>query len=191
MFRRNGVRIRDFRGYPPTREAAYFTDSANPVLYVVALGSGGQVLDPNGFEVLPLSGDFVQVPNQTNANGIVATPNGDALILVQSNTGLLFRVDPATGAAFAIDLGGESVSRGDGLLLQGHILYVVRNSLNQIAVIELDNSLLAGEYIGNLTNSAFEIPTTIARFGNSLYAVNAKFGAPFVGTNYEVVRVVK
>ena len=34
-----------------------------------------------------------------NANGIALTPNGRALLVVQSATGLLFRVNPRTGEA--------------------------------------------------------------------------------------------
>jgi len=34
-------------------------------------------------------------------------------------------VDPDTGEASAIDLGGDAVPNGDGLLLRGHTLYVV------------------------------------------------------------------
>jgi hypothetical protein len=41
-----------------------------------------------------------------------------------------------------------------------------------------------------LTNPAFDVPTTAARFGSSLYAVNAKFGTPPTpATPYEIVRV--
>ena len=38
-----------------------------------------------------------------NANGIAATPNGKRLIIVQSNTGKLFTVDPKTGDDRLID----------------------------------------------------------------------------------------
>ena len=38
-----------------------------------------------------------------NVNGIDATPNGTWLVIVQSNTGKLFRVNPSTGATVEID----------------------------------------------------------------------------------------
>ena len=93
-----------------TRQAAYFTDSANAQLYVVPLGPGGALPDGGGFQPLPLSGDWNQVPG-FNANGIEATPNGDALIVVNSTVGAIYRVDPATGMANAIELGGASLKR--------------------------------------------------------------------------------
>lgn len=173
-----------------TRDAAYFTDSLNPALYVVPLRPGGSLSDPLTFSVLPLSGDFVLAPG-FNANGIAATPNGRWLIIVQSSTGLLYRVNAETGATSLIDLGGELVTSGDGILLDGRTLYVTRNSLNLIAVIELDRTLLAGTYVGDITTADFSVPTTIAEFGNALYAVNARFGIPIQGTPYQVVRVSK
>ena len=173
-----------------TRTAAYFTDSLNPALYVVPLGPGGELPNSASFTVLSLSGDYVMAPG-FNANGIAATPNGKSLIIVQSNTGLLYRVDPSSGVTTLIDLNGALVTNGDGILLDGHTLYVCRNALNQIAVVELDPSLATGDYVGDIVSPDFKIPTTIAEFGNSLYAVNARFGEPIEGTQYQVVRVSK
>ena len=126
-----------------------------------------------------------------NANGIAATPNGKSLIIVQSNTGLLHRVDPSSGITTLIDLNGALVTNGDGILLDGHTLYVSRNALNQVAVVKLDPSLATGDYVGDIESPDFKIPTTIAEFGNSLYTVNARFGEPIEGTQYQVVRVSK
>jgi sugar lactone lactonase YvrE len=141
-------------------------------------------------EEIPLSGDYVFTPGAFNANGIAATPNGKTLIIVNSVDGLLYNVDPDTGEATLIDLGGDTVPNGDGILLQGKTLYVVQNRLNQIAVVELNSDLTEGTIVDTITDSDFRVPTTIARFGNSLYAVNARFGTtPTPDTEYEVVRV--
>lgn len=164
-----------------TREAAYFTDSQRPVLYVVDA-------DLQGARELALEG-FVMAPG-FNLNGIVASPDGDTLIAVQSATGMLWRIDPATGAAAPLDLGGATVPNGDGLLLQGRTLYVVQNFLNQIAVVRLNSDFTAGEVVRTITDEDFSVPTTIARFGSSLYAVNARFGTPPTpDTDYWVTRV--
>jgi sugar lactone lactonase YvrE len=177
-----------------TRTAAYFTDSFNARLFVLPLGPGGALPPADGFQVLPLGGDWVQVPGPFvfNANGIEATPNGDALIVINSNRGEIYRVDPLTGLAELIDLGGASLSAGDGLLLDGKTLYVMRNRLNQIAVVQLANDLAAGAVTGAITDPAFRVPTTIAEHGSSIYAVNARFGTP-PGPNvdYDIVRVGK
>ena len=173
-----------------TREAAYFTDSLNPFIYVVPLGRGGRLPANPSFIARPLSGDFHQTPG-FNLNGIAATPNGKSLIVIQSSAGVLFHVDPLSGVAKAIDLDNVPLTNGDGLWLDGRTLYVVRNQLNQIAVIELNHSITAGKYVDNITSPHFDVPTTIAEFGKSLYAVNARFGTPIVGAEYQVVRVFK
>jgi sugar lactone lactonase YvrE len=171
-----------------TRDAAYFTNSSQPEFYRVPLASNGMPLGT--WETIQLSGDYVFTPGAFNANGIAATPNGKTLIIVNSVDGALYTVDPATGEATLIDLGGETVVNGDGILLQGKTLYVVQNFFNQIAVVQLEPDLSAGTIVDTLTSSSFGIPTTIARFGSSLYAVNSHFDTPPTpATEYEVVRV--
>jgi sugar lactone lactonase YvrE len=101
-------------------------------------------------------------------------------------------VDPLSGQAVLIDLGGGSVPNGDGILLVGSTLYVVQNALNQIAVIQLGSGLASGTIIETITNPNFQVPTTIARSGRTLYVVNAKFGTPPTpDTPYEVVKVTR
>lgn len=172
-----------------TREAAYFTESFAPVLYRVSLGrQGAPPRDSDAFETITLGGDFNYIPGSFNTNGIAATPNGKALIIVNSTTGTLYLVDPDTGQAEEIE--GVSVPAGDGILLHGKTLYVVQNQLNQIAVISLSPDYQTGTLVDTITSPQFRVPTTIASFGNALYAVNARFGVtPTPDTEYEVVRV--
>ena len=173
-----------------TRNAVFFTDSFRPVLYRVQLDQGGRLLGQEAVSELALSGEFDFEPGSFNTNGIAASPNDKWLIIVNSTLGTLYRVDPATGEAKRIDLGGATVPNGDGILLHGKTLYVVQNRLNQIAVINLDPGLASGVLERTITDPAFRVPTTIARFGNALYAVNARFGTPPTpDTDYDVVRV--
>jgi sugar lactone lactonase YvrE len=173
-----------------TRDAAYFTNSMQPILYRVPLESNGELPASPTVEEIPLTGDYVFTPGAFNANGIAATPNGKTLIIVNSVDGLLYNVDPTTGVATLIDLDGATVPNGDGILLQGKTLYVVQNRLNQIAVVKLNSDLTEGAVRETITSPLFRVPTTIARFGNALYVVNARFGTePTPETEYEVVRV--
>src|SRR5215207_5366533 len=173
-----------------TKDAAYFTNSMQPVLYRLPLENTGNLPAPPTAEEIPLTGDYQFTQGAFNANGIAATPNGNTLIIVNSVDGALYNVDPETGDATLIDLGGDSVPNGDGILLQGKTLYVVQNQLNQIAVVELNSDLTEGTIVDTITSSAFRVPTTIARFGSALYAVNARFGTPPTpDTKYEVVQV--
>jgi sugar lactone lactonase YvrE len=171
-----------------TPSAGYFTNSTQPLVYRLPLGPGGQPASPTAVEQIPLSGDWQQVAG-FNANGIEAAPQGH-LLVVNSTLGVLYRIDPATGVAKAVDLGGASLTSGDGLLLVGQTLYVVRNRLNQVAVVELDPGFGSGTVVDTLTSSAFDVPTTLARFAGALYAVNARFGTPATpSTPYDVVRL--
>jgi hypothetical protein len=65
----------------------------------------------------------------------------------------------------------------DGLVLEGKTLYAVQNQINQIGIVHLDSSLTSGVVSSEpLTSPEFRIPTTADRFGNMIYAVNARFG---------------
>jgi sugar lactone lactonase YvrE len=164
-----------------TPDAAWFTDSMQPFLYKVPLGAGGSLADQSDVVRLPLGGDYVHQPG-FNLNGIARTPDGDALLVVQSSTGLLFRVDPSTGDATTVDLGGTLLPNGDGLLLDGRTLFVVQNQLNRVAVVELNNDGTEGAVTGFLTDPRFDIPTTVAEFANRLYLPNARFTTPQLPT---------
>jgi sugar lactone lactonase YvrE len=158
-----------------TERAAWFTDSFQPVLYRVPLGPGGAPGSPADVEVLPLGGDYVQGPD-FNVNGIDATPSGKTLVIVQSNTGLLYRVDPSTGVADRVELTGGDASFGDGILLEGRTLYVVQNQLNRVAVVALEPGLGSGTIVRTITDPDLDVPTTIARIGGSNVVANARFG---------------
>jgi sugar lactone lactonase YvrE len=166
-----------------TRRAAYFTDSMKAVLYVLPRG-GGQPA------IMNLGGEWQQQEG-FNANGIAATPNGRRLVVVQTNTGKLFTVNARTGVAREIRLGGQNVVNGDGILLEGRRLYVVRNQNNEIAVVRLNRRMTRGRIVRRLKDPDFDTPTTAARVAGRLYAVNARFSvqSPDENTTYDVVRV--
>ncbi|MFI6871170.1 SMP-30/gluconolactonase/LRE family protein [Nocardia sp. NPDC050406] len=161
-----------------TPTGAWFTDSRAAALYHLPFGPDGSLPAPEAVVRLPLNGDIAYVPNAFNANGIARTPDGTGLIIVQSVTGHLFRVDPATGVTHRIDLGTETLEDGDGLRLEGNALYVVQNRRNAIAVVTLDPAGTKGSVERRITDPRFDVPTTLAAFGGRLYLPNARFGTP-------------
>jgi sugar lactone lactonase YvrE len=172
-----------------TKRVAWFTDSQNAVLYGLPLGPRGKLPHPSRVIRLPLGGDWVQATG-FNANGITQTPDGRALLVVNSGSGLLFRVNPRTGVARQVDLGGALLTNGDGMLLLGRTLYVVQNRLNQVAVVRLDRSGRSGVVTGALESLDFDVPTTVAAFGRWLYLPNARFTTPPTPqTPYWVTRI--
>ena len=171
------------------RNTAWFTDSSNPVLYGLPLGKHGSLPAASAKITQPLTGDYVHQAG-FNLNGITGTPDGKALLAVQSSTGLLFRIDPKTGVTTKVDLGGYALTNGDGLLTLGHKLYVVQNRLNKVAVFRLGHDGTSGVLKKTLTNPGFDVPTTVAAFGKWLYLPNARFSTtPTPDTTYTAVRV--
>src|SRR6266511_3204110 len=91
-----------------TREAVYVTDSSFPQLVVIPLARDGALPPPSAATTLPVGGDFLQTPGDNpapgiNMNGIVAEDG--VLLVAQSSTGKLFRVEPVTGVANDLVLG--------------------------------------------------------------------------------------
>jgi sugar lactone lactonase YvrE len=171
-----------------TNKAVYFTDSQRPVIYKVALSGNGR---PGAVMTIQLSGDYQHVAGQFNLNGIVATADGKTLIAVQSFARKLYTIDPATGAAKLIDLGGYDLSNGDGLLLRGRTLYVVQNRDNKVAVFELSRDLTKATFLRAITDPGnLDVPTTVDRAGSRLYVVNARFGTTTpTDQAYHIVRL--
>jgi len=163
-----------------TNDAVYVTDSGIKQLAVIPLGSGGSLPPAAAARKVPLTGDIAYVPNQFNANGIVSI-NG-WLVIVQTVNGRLFRVDPKTGRAQNIDLGGATVTFGDGLEANGRTLYVVRNMLNRVAIVDLSADLLSGKVSASKTTSGLDTPTTGAFVSGFLWLVNARLNTKITPT---------
>jgi sugar lactone lactonase YvrE len=170
-----------------TRRAAYFTDSQVQQLYKIPIRRNGRLGE---LKRIPITGDLVYTAG-FNANGIEATPNGKKLIIVKSNTGQLFRAN-RRGVTREIEL-DQPVTAGDGILLMGRTLVVDRNQNELLSFVRLDRRLRSGDVQREITDARFDVPTTIARFGGALYAVNARF--PPTADNHnpreDVIRVKK
>jgi sugar lactone lactonase YvrE len=170
-----------------TPAGVYFTDSQQPLLYLVPAGPHGRLPGPQQVRTVTLTGPAAEAGAFNN--GIVATPGG-RLLVVQSRAGRLVSVDPGTGASQPVDLGGYSVLNGDGLVLRGHTLYVIRNQNNLVAVVHLNRRFTAGTVLREVTSPLLRVPSTGDRYGRWLYVVNARFDTtPTPQTDYDVVRL--
>ncbi len=167
-----------------TRKGVYATDSFTQQLAVVPFGkwsthshhAWGKLPATTKAKVLPLTGADITYGADFNGNGIVAKYGW--LIMVKSNTGQLFRINPRTGASKLIDTHGYSVANGDGLLLRGRWLYVVRNQNNLVAVLKLGLLLKSARLLGEITSPGLDVPTTATFAAGKLWAVNARFTTP-------------
>ena len=173
-----------------SRNAVYATDSVNQQLLVIPLEDDGGLPDPSAATTMPLTGDLSYSAG-FNANGIAA--RGGWLVLVQSNEGLLFKVNPRTGETTQIDTGGVLVTNGDGLELRGKTLYVVENFDNTVSYFTLTAGLERAEKIGEFTTTdrtVLDVPTTATLTLGALWVVNARFSTPpTLDTPYWITRL--
>jgi hypothetical protein len=207
---RTGASIADIRVTNPgtallndlivTEDAVYVTDSFTPQLFVVPLRESGRIGSP---WTLPVTGPAADSGSTfPGLNGIEATRSGETLIVNNTVLGGLYTVDPDNGDSRPIDLPGGAIGRdvADGLLLEGRTLWVVENAANRLVRLRLSADLSSGVVTDVIDNDdvggLFRVPTTVARHGDSLALVNARFdlglpppfgeGAP-AGTDYDVV----
>lgn len=160
---------------------AYVTDSQNPALYRIPAAQIAAAPSASSATVRPLpvfrsfTGTPFQYDSGFNANGIVLTPDGKALDVVQSGTGKLFRVDLASKAVRQVDLGGRTLVNGDGLRLRGDVLYAVRNANGVISKVKLSADGAKGTVYGQIESKAFRYPTGADVAGGQLLVVNSQF----------------
>jgi DNA-binding beta-propeller fold protein YncE len=156
-------------------KTAYFTDTLHPTLWTVS--TGGKTLPGAATPWLSFTGTPLEYGEGANLNGIVATPDGKALIVGQMNKGLLFRIDLATKAVTAIDLKGETLEGADGLVLKGDILFVVRQTVAEIVTIRLAPGYGSGTVLKRSKPPGLRWPATAATDGKVLMVVNSQFDA--------------
>jgi hypothetical protein len=168
-----------------TRDAAWFTDSTLPHLYRVPITPGGSA------QTLVVSGPAADLSGFPNLNGITALPNGRTLIVAHSALGEIFTVDTVTGESHPI--AGVSLPTVDGILWHQGKLYAALVAFNEIVEVTLSPDLSSGTVDAVVTSPYFQVPTTVAGFGNRLVAVNAKYdtGFPPTAATFEVVTVMK
>ncbi|MEE1938262.1 superoxide dismutase [Streptomyces sp. TRM 70361] len=161
-----------------TRDAAWFTDSANPAgaLIRVTIERDGEFGAP---QKVALGGDWTP-GGLINANGIEATPDGKGLIVGQTMAaggGAALYVLPAdskgTANARQIRLKGDLES-ADGLVRIGQSLYVVTH--HGVVKVKLSTDQAAGQVLSTTEVPGAAFASTADRFGPRLYVVDANLG---------------
>jgi len=169
------------------------TDSQAPALYLIPTAAACGGAAASSAVRVPLTGDFKQGPG-FNANGIEWSRAARTLVLIQSNTGKLFRVG-FDGRTAEIPVAGGPLTAGDGILFDAadrSVLYVVRNRLQTVAVVKFRNArrLTGARVARNITIDGADTPTTVAQGAGGLYLPDARFGTPDPdGASYAVYRV--
>ena len=149
----------------------YVTDSSRPVLFKVS--ADAETAEP----WLDFTGTAFEYVEGINANGIEVTPDDQYLLVVQMDTGQLYRIDIASKEVSEVDLGGETLTGGDGLVLDGQTLYAVLQPNNEVAVVELSEDFSSGTVTSRFGDPSFRLPATAAKVDDRLLIVNTQFGA--------------
>ncbi|MGI8671869.1 MAG: SMP-30/gluconolactonase/LRE family protein [Luteitalea sp.] len=168
----------------------FITDSFEPILWhitaaqvEVAAGRG----DPGPPEAIPMVGQGSPIEwayGDFNLNGIVAIDGGHSLIVVQSSTGKLFRIDLARTAPDGRVIRAGEIHEialaeplfGDGLLLdKGHLVVVTFAPAPALAFVRLDHRAERGVVVEYRTDPTLRGPSTVARADQYYLVVNADF----------------
>jgi Cu-Zn family superoxide dismutase len=160
-----------------TRRATYVTDSLQPTLWRVRASARSGGAQP----WLDLTTTPLVYSSGFNLNGIEATRDGRWLVAVQSNTGKLWRISTRTKRVREIVL-AEPVTAGDGLVLRGRTLWVVRNSFRELAKVKLSRKLTSAKIVSRTTDPSFRFPTTADIAKGRMLVVNSQFDRRMGGT---------
>ena len=172
-----------------TQDTVYFTDFGQPFIYSLPLSKNGRIPSAgDAATAIPLTGDFEAGDNLIGAfaNGIVATPNGKTLIIGNSGSSKIFKVDPTTGYAdeIIVDpplLGLLEGSFLDGIVLYDGVLFILSPGETAagdlVQVVELGEDMLTGTLLGTITDPGMDGVASGAMHGDSLYVNNARYGA--------------
>lgn len=155
---------------------AYATDSLRPVIYRVPVSTLRPSLDRSPPEpFLDLADSPIDYGPGQNLSGIAVTPDGAALLVVQSNTGALFRIDIASRQITEVPVdGGRTLLGAEGIVLRGGTLYVARGGVRRVAAVELAPDLSSGLPLGTIRARSFADPSALAGTGGRLLVVNSQ-----------------
>lgn len=181
-----------------TRNAVYFTDFGQPFLYRLPLSRNGRL--PAGADAataLPLTGDFADDHEESFSlgNGIVATPDGQTLIVGNSANAQIYRVDPVTGHSDRIIVDPPLEGFLDGIVLHDGVLFILTpdgggEQVDWVQVVALDEDMLTGTRLGVITDPDMDGVASGALFGDSLYVNNARYyDFPMPDTEYWITKL--
>jgi sugar lactone lactonase YvrE len=155
------------------RGDVYVTDSFRPMLWHV---SPAMVMAASGTpEAINVGPEIAYTAGQFNLNGIVSRHGGRQLIVVNSATQSLFRInfnknDPSARAITMID---APLLGGDGLLIDRDRLLEVTG--NTVTVLKLRDHNSRARVTGVITDPSLVGSSTIERARNRYLVVNADF----------------
>jgi sugar lactone lactonase YvrE len=152
----------------------FVTDSFRPVIWHV---TAAQVSAGSGTPEQIAVGPEIAYTTGFNLNGIVARDGGRRLIVVQTNTGKLFRIDLGAGGASRRiqQIDAPALPGGDGMLLDRGRLVVVQGDPAALRFLKLGDDAARARLVDTRTDATLRGPSTVARVHKLLLVVNADF----------------
>jgi hypothetical protein len=120
-------------------------------------------------------------------NGIEVSPDCRSLVVVQTDTGELWRYDLATAAATRVDVGDADLTFGDGLVVKGSTLVVVRNMPHLLSYLELTRDASSAELVTEGATDPERLLTTADVVHRRLLLVDSQFDEDPPSQDSEVV----
>ncbi len=169
---------------------AYFTDSYDAALYRLTKAAV-DATEPAGEgrleRWLSFDGTVIAyqsdgtIPGRFNLNGIEPTPDGRYLLVVQTNTGKLFRIDVASRDI--IEISGEGNPGGDGLLLmsENDLLSVDMTKRPTLTRMRLASDYASYEVIGQFDAPGNVSPTSAQIIGERLLLTESQIWDVLIG----------
>lgn len=167
----------------------YITDSFRPVVYRIP---AGEVNAPATGAHRTLQATYHlpdYVAGQSNGNGIVTTPDGKSLIIGYWYTGALYRLTLGTGAVEKID--APALPSADGIVRQGHVLYIDRSVNNEVDTVRLSDGDMRASLTAERTYPGADTTTGVAISGNRLLVTNSQmdtylYGSPLSSPTFTI-----
>ncbi|MFI6776658.1 SMP-30/gluconolactonase/LRE family protein [Nocardia sp. NPDC050412] len=161
--------------------SAYLTDSLRPVVYRV---TPEQVIAAHGGKA-DLTAQFdlstsisPHAPDAFTLNGIASDDSGRYLLIVDMNSGELYRVAAAANSPAPIrrvTMHGADLKHGDGLELHGSTLWAAQNASNAITRWKITDDGATVELERKITDESLRIPTTLVRSNDRTLVVSSQF----------------
>ena len=157
------------------RGDVFVTDSFRPTLWhvtaeQVGAGSGTPQGLPLDTDVIPYEGN-----RAFNLNGIVAK-GGRKLVVVDSNSGKLFRIAVRDDRTSAAEIEGATVPGGDGMLLdRGRLVVVQGGAAPQLSFLKLRGGARRATLERVQKSDKLRGPSTVDRARRLYLVVNADF----------------
>ena len=129
-------------------------------------------------------------------------PDGKTLIVGNSGSSKIFRVDPATGHADEIIVDPPLLGLADGgfldaIVMRDGVLYVLTSDttdtyppVDRVQVVVLADDLLSGTLVGSILDADMDGIASGAFHGDSLYVNNARYwDIPGPPTEYWITKL--